>query len=247
MLKLFKKIIKPHAKTETEIIQEIHDAFNNEVNNLLKEASIYTVVSDEERRLLGKAERLKAVGFTSAESVRAAKITEEDIAENKRKENLAKDIIYFSRKYPMNKYINEDGVRKICKKYGLIYGNSWNYIGDIPEKNLSDIEEFERKFDVRDKVYRVHTYRTSYTVSYLEWALSKTDNTTSIDSYCIVAPIKMFNTEYMKVENHKLVTDVKDPIVLLPVRGPHGTLGYLIVTAWGLEAQDEEIFNPNHN
>lgn len=58
----------------------------------------------------------------------------------------------------------------------------------------------------------------------------------------ICAPAKDFYTQGMKVEGHKLVQDIKDPIVLQPVTG-----GYLIVSKWGLEAEDPALLNEKQN
>lgn len=58
----------------------------------------------------------------------------------------------------------------------------------------------------------------------------------------ICAPKKDFTLGIRdKVEGYKIVT-IPDPIVLHKVQG-----GYLIVTAWGLEASDDLVMNPKHN
>jgi ABC-type molybdate transport system permease subunit len=46
-----------------------------------------------------------------------------------------------------------------------------------------------------------------------------------------------------RVQGHKLVDIIKDdPIVLQPVKE-----GYLIVSAWGIEASDKEVQNSKFN
>ena len=63
----------------------------------------------------------------------------------------------------------------------------------------------------------------------------------------IAAPKEDFNTAGMKIEDSKLVTaKVPDPVVLKPVWFEKVKY-YLIVTAWGDEAEDELVNNPKHN
>jgi hypothetical protein len=58
----------------------------------------------------------------------------------------------------------------------------------------------------------------------------------------IVAPIKDFDTRNMIIENGELKNKVEipDPIVLQPVYH-NNEKHYLIVTAWGIEAEDELV------
>jgi len=57
----------------------------------------------------------------------------------------------------------------------------------------------------------------------------------------ICAPIKDMDTSGMRLINNKLV-HIPDPVVLFPVE-----LGYIIVTAWGDEASDENVVNADLN
>ena len=54
----------------------------------------------------------------------------------------------------------------------------------------------------------------------------------------ICAPIKDMDTKGYKLQGHKLIKDIPDPVVLQPIEN-----GYLIVTAWGDEASDPLITN----
>lgn len=63
---------------------------------------------------------------------------------------------------------------------------------------------------------------------------------TSLD---ICAPEKDFNKTGMEISGTQLIKKViPDPVVLHPVRG-----GYLIVTAWGIEAKDAAVQSPRSN
>ena len=178
---------------------------------------------------------------------------EKELLENQRKEELIEAINYFSFKYPMYKFITEESVKKICDKYGLIYGSISKYIGEVPEKNLQHMEEFKiseidcayleggwtfgRECFVnyeqykRNEEYRMnghHHIMSWYTKAGLE----------------ICANVENFNTERSEIKNKKLI--VKDPIVLQPVMYKN-TKHYLVVTAWGKEGEDVDVINPINN
>lgn len=56
----------------------------------------------------------------------------------------------------------------------------------------------------------------------------------------ICAPLKDMDTKGMRILGYKLKKEIPDPVVLQPIVG-----GYLIVTAWGDEASDENVINEN--
>lgn len=67
-------------------------------------------------------------------------------------------------KYPFEKFITIGELDRICDKYGLIYSNSINYIEDIPEKNVLELQRAKKlekvdmaedliKLDIRDNKY----------------------------------------------------------------------------------------------
>lgn len=60
----------------------------------------------------------------------------------------------------------------------------------------------------------------------------------------ICAPIKDMDMTGMTIEDGYKIKKIyiPDPVVLQPVKG-----GYIIVTAWGNEASDENVINQNHN
>lgn len=55
----------------------------------------------------------------------------------------------------------------------------------------------------------------------------------------ICAPVKDMETKGTRRKGHRIYDD---PVVLQPVNG-----GYLVVTAWGNEASDENVINHNQN
>lgn len=65
----------------------------------------------------------------------------------------------------------------------------------------------------------------------------------------ICVPLKDMDMRNMKLEGVHMVKDVPipDPVVLMPKNHSNGTVGYLILTAWGDEASDPMVVNQNKN
>lgn len=146
-------------KSTNEIIEEIHETFYSEVDKLLEQAKISKPLDTDKQDVIDKSTRLKQLGFNSTKEVSLA---EEEIKrldlikkENNEKAELIEAINYFSFKYPFYKFITENSVRKICEKYGLVYGEVSQYKGDVPTKNLIDIENFN--IDKKDECYYSQT------------------------------------------------------------------------------------------
>jgi hypothetical protein len=195
--------------------------------------------------------------------------------DNETKKTLIEAINYFSFKYPNYKFITEKSVEKICAKYNLVYGEIDRYIGTVPDKNLKHIEDFKVLEDDECFVFEVlyrgsesmkKEYNTSeefkreqfkreqefknYHGYYRYSMLMDRVNYIEINMKCpleIAAPLKDFNMEGMEVKGHKISKiEIPDPIVLKPVifnKQKH----YLIVTAWGIEAEDELVVNEKFN
>lgn len=252
MITLFKT--KKQKQSETlEIIAEIHETFFTEVDRLLSEARVSKAENDEKSSLIEKADRLKKLGFSqSIETKNGHRIKEQ--SENDKL--LIEAIEYFSFKYPQYKFITDESVIKICEKYNLIYGSVKRYLGTIPDYNLSQIERFQ--ISEEDKAYlrvTVSLFSGSENkyVSYNEYASYPNSHSRSAFGYydnCpleICAPQKDFNTDGMEIKNSQLSKiEIPDPVVLQPVFYKNKKF-YLIVTAWGLEANDESVQNPKLN
>lgn len=276
------------VKSNNQIIEEIHETFYSEVDRLLEQAKISKPLDTDKQDIIDKSIRLKGLGFNNTKEVSIAENEVDRLRvierENEQKAELIEAINYFSFKYPFYKFITEDSVRKICEKYSLIYGDVSQYKGDVPEKNLNDIESF--KIDKKDECYFSKTIHfRSFTnvddVKYISYdemfpEVIKKDfsnmDSFEMDMYrsqmelrsriennkyfrtqkgkCsleISAPQKDFNMEGMELKGLKLSKiEIPDPIVLKPVFFK-GKKHYLIVTAWGLEANDELVINQNNN
>lgn len=252
---------KAKVKTTNELVEEIHENFYTEVDRLLAEAEILGSEETSMRETLEKAKRLRGLGFTSVITSIHAKEEErrlETIAQQNAAKILLKETIeYFSHKYPQYKFITEASVKKICRQYGLIYGPASKYIGEVPDKNLKEIESF--KIDENDECYsKKESSRYYNSVKYLTKAECEREFEGHHEIYgwvtkgkCsleIAANVKDFNTEGMEIKDFKLSDKPvpPDPIVLAPVIYG-GIKHYLIVSAWGQEASDELVVNERNN
>jgi len=249
-------------KTVYELVEEIHDTFFTEVDRLLKSANEFNSLETNKQELIDKHDRLQSLGFTSSKEVKEAsdeiKRLEGLRKENKKKEELIDAINYFSFKYPQYKFITEESVKKICQKYGLVYGSVDKYIGEVPDKNLKHIEDFKIDEDDEAWVEIVGNYiigtGTRNIISKKDipkekiHILNESGSFTRYDkeSLEIAAPLKDFNMVKSVVKDQKIQNEVPDPIVLKPVIF-NKTKHYLIVTAWGPEASDELVVNHKMN
>jgi hypothetical protein len=258
MFNLKKKIVNSF-KDQNEIIAEIHEEFDSSTERLLNEAK--EILSKNDSSKIEKANRLKRIGFSSSKTVEEA---QEQVNAAAKSKELSENIVYFKQHYPFNKFINETEVERICKKYGLLCGEASKYIGEIPEKNLSEIEAFKlRKEDLQVKYSymgiddlrsqliwesfrgRQNIFGGLQSRSYLQQSMplyqaksDKREDEYEKPEFKICAPVKDFNTEYMSIEDGYKLSNIPDPIVLQPVKG-----GYLIVSKWGLEGEDKELVN----
>lgn len=250
-------------------VEEIHETFYTEMDRLLAEAKILNSLETNKQSLIDKHNRLVSLGFTNTKEVieagieinRLNKLNDENI----KKHQLSEAINYFSTKYPHYKFITEDSVKKICEKYGLVYGNVSKYKGIVPDKNLKAISEF--KIDNEDECYNFEHWYTAFSRSLIQQKYINFEkfkelrdemlkNNYDLDrqkilNKCpleIAALPKDFDMTDSEIKNLKVVAKIKeDPIVLQPVLY-NGQKHYLIVTAWGgPEATDELVVNEKMN
>lgn len=140
--------------------------------------------------------------------------------EIKRREMEKKERIeYYKKTYPFHKFIASEDVWPICEKYSLVCHRVNKFIGEIPEKNKLEILNFR----IKEKDMYID----------LVGASEKPVRGRKLQ---ILAP----SNQFLKEPQKEILTD--DPIVLQPVE-----YGFLIVTSWGLESNDNLIINPTLN
>jgi hypothetical protein len=208
-------------KSNVELIEDIHNEVYSAHDLLLKEAKAILERPIDEVKVQDY-QKLINLGFNNEKNIINYKEEIKNIEESKKIKSI---IEYYSFKYPFSKFINEDSVIKICAKYGLLLTNVDRFIGSIPEKNQKEIINF--KVDKKD----------------LPHSFSNESEYIGGTTLLIIATRDQLNMKNARVQGHKLVDIIKeDPIVLQPVKS-----GYLIVSAWGIEASDKEVQNPKFN
>ncbi len=119
-------------------IEAIHKRFDIAGERLLMQAK--RIIANSKSPNTDKVERLKALGFGATKPIK-------ELQEREKAQSEAHEIIeaveYFRTYYPSYKFISIKQIQSISKKYGLLYGDSKNYLGDIPDKNLEEIEAFK--------------------------------------------------------------------------------------------------------
>jgi len=171
-----------------EVIEAIHEDFDVAGQELLEKAN--ELLDTEKKKVNPEVHnKLKDFGFKRAEAV--VKVEEQEKAEAIAKA-VAEKVAYYFEHYPFNKFITREQVKDICKKYGLVFGKTEWYIGDIPEKNQMEIASFEVREE--DKV--------------------------SERDIMIVATKDEFDQKGLQLSNGWELKELpKDPIVLYPVSG----------------------------
>jgi hypothetical protein len=245
---------------ETVAVKQIHDDFDAAADSLLREAGLkqseqgFNVIEQEK-----KAVRLKLLGFTNSKEVSSV----DKIKQDRLREYIA---IHYKKMYPFLKFITENQLNYICNKYGLVYSSVRRYIGDIPMKNLEEIEkatikdddlirkpekpETSNKLEIELEKEKDLENRISVKTRYLEEirSLSRTYRSEvekyyeRVDELFIAAPESLFMSSERVGNELRSKASVKDPIVFRWVKG-----GLLIITKWGEEANDSALVIPELN
>lgn len=253
----------PAATNGPSVEQMIHDDVYSAQELLLAEAQR---VLDEpfgysiER--METLEKLSELGFKNSQECAEYEAMKKSRAESKR---LKETIEKYRHSYPLNKFIDEGTVERVCKKYDLVLTVASRYVAEIPDKNKQEIINFkavrqdfsERRYEQeRDRGQRCMSFAMHsawmevHMRNMLEEELAHRGITMEQysqervppEGLLIMAPMHKLNTEGLIRDGHRLRPDMKDPIVLFPVKE-----GFIIVSSWGLEAADEAIVNPVTN
>jgi len=260
---------REQAVSPTISVEEIHETFYTEVDRLLADAQNQIPMETDKQTILDKGKILQSLGFEK--SIETKKAIEEKqkidhiIRENDEKDRLARTISYFSFHYPNYKFITEESVKKICRKYGLVYGPVGEYLGTVPDRNLKHIKDFTlRGTDacymsystfsggtiVPSSVKYVPLSGAQMLISGAQMSMGFTSSHhVDLCSLEIVAPVSDFDMSESKIKNFKLLkvpVPIPDPVVLQPVHF-EGQKHYLIITAWGPESKDDLVVNPINN
>jgi hypothetical protein len=122
------------------VVEKIHNDIDSAQIRLLAECKKNVISIEMEEKSSGiieKAERLKKLGFVNNIEVKNVEKTLEILTLSKKQIEYLE---YLTNKYPFHKFITIDEFDKICKKYKLIYASVDNYLKEVPNKNLLEIE-----------------------------------------------------------------------------------------------------------
>lgn len=286
MVKLFNKLFSS-SKTVELSETSIEDVVK-EIHNKVDWYALYTKNVDEEtlnnkletvekikKETFDYLQRREKAGFSLSKNQLEEKkikqkeliVLEEQIAEIKTEKQERQLINELRIKYPFSKFIHRKDADEICKKYNLALGWTIHYIGELPEKNLTEIEQykkpeealeigmFERLDWKDDKRYKLIEFGAvekikddDYSTQFKGkpyWIYSSYSDylkVTPVNTFMIVCPEKDLTQTINHVE--KTLFPPKDPIVLYPVKSENILQ---VVTKWGLEASDEKLINPINN
>jgi len=173
----------------------------------------------------------------------------ENIGINKDIDGLNKDRELYNKisiKYTNYRLIGIKNILNLCEKYDLYLGLINQFIGSIPYSNLQDLNNHKNKV-LNSKEFCRFASTSAIDIKY--------DGV----CYAIVAPRYMFKENLVEadrlilnVEKPKLKFEFQkpsfnlDPIILAPLYNPRGYnngIMYQIVTAWGEEAEDDNVIN----
>lgn len=260
-MKLFKRVkqtISSIGVSTEEQIAAIHNEFDTAADRALEEAMFILSQGGVDSLKKEKAGLMEKFGFTGTKQVK--EVRNQDFIDSRARMN-ADIVAKYKNKYPQYKFIFREQVQEICEKYGLICGVSSMYEGDIPLKNLKEIDEFNVSDGDRYCLWN-HSSTWSVDVSAVlltsggpnvisyetERKVKESDNNTSLTltersylshghstkiPFFICAPKSDMNTKEYKMKGVFAYRETPDPIVLHYVKD-----GFLIVTKWGIEGDD---------
>lgn len=120
---------------QQKLIDQIHSEFDTAQDRLLQQANEILNKSHGKENVSDIAARLNKIGFVNVPMVKEVSKSNEQ----------AELIRHYKEAYPFLKFLTENELDRICKKYGLIYNPVENFVGNIPFKNIQDIENAQAR------------------------------------------------------------------------------------------------------
>lgn len=131
-------------------VEQIHAEFDSAQERILQECNkiLSSLEIPKEEKLENKAQKLIELGFENSEPVKQAKSLWQKKEKIEQQIDLtrqqAEKLKYFIQKYPFEKFITVDEFEKICNKYNLVHAPVKNYIKDVPEKNVIEMQNVKQ-------------------------------------------------------------------------------------------------------
>ena len=210
-------LVKNDVSIDAQIYNDVYSAQElllQEAKSILEKA----IDVNEEKYVL--LEEMNRLGFANAEEVKVFTDYKEKM---KKQTDISEAIEYYKKTYPLNKFINEESVNVICKKYGLVLSTVNNYIAEIPLKNQKEIISFRvKEKDVRFPYEVMRTFRPIL-MSLRHRGMTMDIKEVDENKICgkdslIIAPKHKFKKGFVQEGN---IMKIDDMIVLKSVR-----LGY---------------------
>jgi len=210
-----------------------------------------------------KGDFLSKVGFKNSIATRLYKAISE---------NPFRSQEYERKYFGEYKFLLKPQLERLCEKYDLYVRNPEFFLGDIPEKNVKDIMSFKvdicdlpnfdgksheeqlnlienirRALNIFDNTFNINNNHLDLPIEYIRTI----DKELNINTIQIAAVKKLFDEKAFETSDARIlgmpelepIHQVElDPIVLCEVNG-----GYIVVTAWGDEANDELLFDKKQN
>lgn len=269
-----------NKKTEQQIVAEIHNEFDTAEDRLLKQAEMLLTELNipTESSIEKKAETLKSLGFVNSETVKQA----EKLSTTRKKEEerlvatkeLAETIQYYKQNYPFQKFLTESELERICKKYNLVFAPVANYIKDVPEKNINEINKCP-SLKPKDNPTNIYIH----TISKLKNRISNvkiktTENDGHLGANSLLKKYKINESSEYNSINVETVTIKRDGLFIAapklhfklngllnkkygffnftvehkdPIVFRYCRSGVQVLSKWGLEASDELLINEKLN
>lgn len=233
----------------TKTFKEVHAEIENE--------HLFLHKSHDIRNFKDKADFLGRVGFTNSIATKLYAA----VAGNS---NVIHD---YARKYHgQYKFILKPQLERVCEKYNLFVRATNMFLGDIPEKNVKDMMGFSVYVDdlpidrwnhrewfsqykhliKGNEAAHITSMRPEPKIpiqNLREMRLGNLIQIAAIES--LFDPIAFKDSRARILNRSELAAKHQvdlDPIVLCETKH-----GYIIITAWGDEANDELVVNQNHN
>ena len=219
-------------------VQEIHDEFDNACDAFL--AQVKEVLKETSESEVENANSLKKLGFRKASNVKKYN----NLIETTKDAEIAKSyIVDYGTRYN-EKFITEKMVEIICKKYGLVIGETDTFTGEIPNKNAQEIIAFAKRFKEKDRRYNhyrdsvwmasaaisVRDYMTERIPNYIPYSDSTTGQSETL------ARIKMEQMEmtrkYEEEKKQRQEEKIADPTFMVV-----GTLDQFDMTGMKVDSQ----------
>lgn len=265
---------KPAAKNAISIEEQIYNDVYSAQELILQEAKRVLAIPPVFDN--AKAERLRQLeklGFKNFDEVKKLK---EEREQQKKHSELNAMINYYRKVYPFHRFISQDSVQVIIKKYSLLLAKAGDYIAEIPEKNQQEIINFKvRRKDIRVPTEMEEGWSRSFMPSYYDLygdrslincfdAIRAQESGDPIQYYKDLEKKKRqdklaYERELLPGEDLLIIAPVKkldtrdrlvkDGVLINkdPIVLQPVVLGYLIVSSWGLEASDPLVVNSINN